>query len=106
MAVSTTDAVSLEKSGRNRNARPSPALSSDRLTAQSSSSSRNSSGMSFLAIASMPLVTPSIKMPPINSSTPHCHSSDCTGLLISEAKAASVTSLSLLRMEPSMALAI
>ncbi|MNG33080.1 hypothetical protein D3C84_1192430 [compost metagenome] len=52
----------------------------------------------------MPLATPSNRMPPMNSSTPHCHSSDCSGSDTSAPNAAEVCAGSLLRMSPPMAL--
>ena len=104
IAVSTTEAVILPKSGLNKNASPSAALSSDKLKAHSSSKSKNKIGISFLVMASMPFVTPISKMEPMNASTPHCHNTDCSGSLMSAAKAASVTWRSLLNMEPRSAL--
>ena len=65
----------MQKSGLNKKASPSAALSSDKLKAHSS------------------------KMEPVNASTPHCHKTDYSGWLMSASKAASVTWRSLLKME-------
>ena len=104
IAINATSAVILEKSGANRKASPCAAPGSIRLRTPSTSSRMNSTGINFLVTASMPLATPSSRMPPMNSSTPHCHSSDCSGSDTSAPNAAEVCAGSLLRMSPPMAL--
>ena len=105
MAVSTTGAVILCHSGRNKKASPAGAPGSVRLKPHSSSSSANSSGISFLVSASIPLVTPNSKMPPMNASTAHCHSSDCTGSPVRASNAAWVAAGSRVNRLPPSALA-
>ncbi|MNH30617.1 hypothetical protein D3C79_909230 [compost metagenome] len=104
MAVSTTPAVTLEKSGENRKFSPSLAPGRVRLRMPITSSRMKSTGISRLVTASIPFDTPISNMPPISASTSHCQSRLCKGSVMSELKAAPVTAGSVERISPLAAL--
>ena len=62
MALSTVRDVIFEKSGRNRNERPSPALGMNSECTQKAMRITNSSGISMLLTFSMPFSTPRARM--------------------------------------------
>ena len=106
IAMSTTEPSIREKSGMNRNFRPSIALGKVRLRIQTTTSRMNKSGIRMRVAFSMPPDAPRRMTEAVSPSTSHCQNSDFHGQASRDEKASLATAGSCVCTLPVRALGI